>query len=157
MVPKAEFDPQYARYLTDDETGEAPGTIVVDTKRRLLFYVLPNRKMIRYGVAVGDEAYGWSGAATVQRKAEWPDWNPPAEMTARWPHVRKTAGGPGNPLGARALYLFQGNKDTLYRIHGTNEPEKIGRAVSSGCIRMSNIDVIDLYNRVSVGAKVIVK
>ena len=157
QVPKAQEDLRYERYLMDDVTGEAPGTIVVDTKERFLYYVLPNRKMVRYGVAVGDEAYGWTGEARVARKAEWPDWNPPAEMKARWPHVRFTKGGPENPLGARALYLYEGNKDTLYRIHGTNEPEKIGLAVSSGCIRMRNIDVIDLYNRVGVNAKVIVR
>jgi lipoprotein-anchoring transpeptidase ErfK/SrfK len=157
QVPKAEEDVRYARYLMDDETGEAPGTIVVDTKQRFLYYVLPDRKMIRYGVAVGDEAYGWTGTSRVARKAEWPNWNPPAEMKARWPHVHPMQGGPANPLGARALYLYEGNKDTLYRIHGTNEPEKIGLAVSSGCIRMRNIDVIDLYNRVDVNAKVIVR
>lgn len=157
QVPKGQEDLRYGRYLMDDVTGEAPGTIVVDTKERFLYYVLPNRKMIRYGVAVGDEAYGWTGESRVARKAEWPNWNPPAEMKARWPHVQFTKGGPDNPLGARALYLYEGNKDTLYRIHGTNEPEKIGLAVSSGCIRMRNIDVIDLYNRVDVNAKVIVR
>jgi lipoprotein-anchoring transpeptidase ErfK/SrfK len=157
QVPKAEEDKIFARYLVDDPTGEAPGTIVVDTKERLLHLVLPDRKAMRYGVAVGDEAYGWTGVARVARKAEWPDWNPPAEMKQRWPHVQYTKGGPDNPMGARALYLFEGNKDTLYRIHGTNEPEKIGYAVSSGCIRMRNIDVIDLYNRVEPNAKVIVR
>ncbi|WP_201752068.1 L,D-transpeptidase [Microvirga arsenatis] len=156
-VPKAEEDPRFGRYLIDDPTGEAPGTIVVDTKERQLYLVQPNRKAIRYGVAVGDEAYGWTGTATIARKAEWPDWNPPAEMKARWPHVQYTKGGPDNPLGARALYLYEGNRDTLYRIHGTNEPEKIGYAVSSGCIRMRNIDVIDLYNRVPLNTKVIVR
>ena len=156
-VPKAEDDPRFGRYVIDDPTGEAPGTIVVDTKERQLYLVQPNRKAIRYGVAVGDEAYGWTGTANIARKAEWPDWNPPAEMKARWPHVQYTKGGPDNPLGARALYLYEGNKDTLYRIHGTNEPEKIGHAVSSGCIRMRNIDVIDLYNRVGVNAKVVVR
>jgi lipoprotein-anchoring transpeptidase ErfK/SrfK len=157
MVPKAEEDRIFARYFVDDPTGEAPGTVVVDTKQRLLFFVLPDRKAMRYGVAVGDEAYGWTGTAHVARKGEWPDWNPPAEMIARWPHVHRTEGGPASPLGARALYLFDGNKDTLYRIHGTNEPEKIGRAVSSGCIRMRNIDVVDLYNRVELGARVVVR
>jgi lipoprotein-anchoring transpeptidase ErfK/SrfK len=156
-VPKAEEDPRFARYMIDDPTGEAPGTIVVDTKERQLYLVQANKKAIRYGVAVGDEAYGWTGTANIARKAEWPDWNPPAEMKARWPHVQYTKGGPENPLGARALYLYEGNKDTLYRIHGTNEPEKIGYAVSSGCIRMRNIDVIDLYNRVPVNTKVIVR
>jgi len=157
QVPKAQEDLRYGRYLMDDTTGEAPGTIVVDTKERFLYYVLPGRKVIRYGVAVGDETYGWTGTSHVARKAEWPDWNPPAEMKARWPHVKYTKGGPENPLGARALYLFDGNKDTLYRIHSTNEPEKIGLAVSSGCIRMRNIDVIDLYNRTDMNAKVIVR
>lgn len=157
QVPKAEQDPLYARYLMNDDTGEAPGTIVVDTKARQLYFVMPGGKMMRYGVAVGNEAFGWTGEAVVQRKAEWPDWHPPAEMQARWPHVKFTKGGPQNPLGARALYLYQGGKDTLYRIHGTNEPEKIGRSESSGCIRMRNIDAIDLYNRVQNGAKVIVK
>jgi lipoprotein-anchoring transpeptidase ErfK/SrfK len=157
MVPKAQEDMLFARYMVDDPTGEAPGTIVVDTKKRLLHFVLPGGKAMRYGVAVGDEAYGWTGVARVARKAEWPDWNPPPEMKRRWPHVRFTKGGPENPLGARALYLYEGDRDTLYRIHGTNEPEKIGHAVSSGCIRMRNIDVVDLYNRVGPNAKVIVR
>jgi lipoprotein-anchoring transpeptidase ErfK/SrfK len=157
QVPRSQEEPRYGRYLMEDPTGEAPGTIVVDTKERFLYYVLPGKKVVRYGVAVGDEAYGWTGTARVARKAEWPDWNPPPEMKARWPHVSFTKGGPDNPLGARALYLYEGNKDTLYRIHGTNEPEKIGLAVSSGCIRMRNIDVVDLYNRVDVNAKVIVR
>jgi lipoprotein-anchoring transpeptidase ErfK/SrfK len=157
QVPTAQEDMRYGRYLMNDVTGETPGTIVVDTRERLLYFVLPGAKMIRYGVAVGDEAYGWTGTSRVARKAEWPKWNPPAEMIARWPHVHPMEGGPANPLGARALYLFEGNKDTLYRIHGTNEPEKIGQAVSSGCIRMRNIDVVDLYNRVEPDAKVIVR
>ncbi|GJD49830.1 hypothetical protein OPKNFCMD_2564 [Methylobacterium crusticola] len=157
MVPEGEVDRLYARYLIDDPTGEAPGTIVVETKQRQLYYVLPDRKAVRYGVTVGDEAYGWSGTARVFRKAPWPDWNPPAEMVKRWPHVHPMKGGPANPLGARALYLADGNRDTLYRIHGTNEPERIGQAASSGCIRMRNIDVVDLYNRVGPDAKVIVR
>jgi lipoprotein-anchoring transpeptidase ErfK/SrfK len=157
LVPQVEEDRLFARYLIADPTGEPPGTIVVDTKERQLYYVLPDKKALRYGVAVGDETFGWTGISRVARKAEWPDWNPPAEMKKRWPHVRYTPGGPDNPLGARALYLYDGNRDTLYRIHGTNEPEKIGQAASSGCIRMRNIDVIELYNRVQVGAKVIVR
>lgn len=158
QMPKADVDLQFERYLTDNPTGEPPGTVVIDQKKRLLYYVMPDGKAMRYGVAVGDEAYGWTGEATVRRKAEWPNWNPPADMVKRWPHVRPTQGGPNNPLGARALYLYDANgRDTLYRIHGTNEPEKIGRAVSSGCIRMRNIDAIDLYNRVELGARVIVK
>lgn len=156
LVPTFDVHLPFERYRIDDPTGQAPGTVVVDTKAKFLYLVQPGGKAIRYGVAVGDEAYGWTGTATVQRKAEWPDWHPPAEMVKRWPHVHFTKGGPDNPLGARALYLYQNNRDTLYRIHGTNEPETIGRAVSSGCIRMRNVDVIDLYNRVPTGAKVIV-
>jgi lipoprotein-anchoring transpeptidase ErfK/SrfK len=157
LIPKATPDRMFSRYMVDNPTGEPPGTIVVETKQRLLYYTLPNGKAMRYGVALGSESFGWTGEAVVDHKAEWPDWNPPAEMIERWPHVKKTAGGPNNPLGARALYLFQNGKDTLYRIHGTNEPHKIGRAVSSGCIRMLNIDVIDLYNRVPDGTRVIVR
>ena len=157
LMPQADIDPIFGRYEVDDPTGEKPGTIVVETKERQLYYVLPNRRAIRYGVAVGDEAFGWTGTATVQRKAEWPDWNPPAEMKKRWPHVHPVSGGPNSPLGARALYLFEGNRDTLYRIHGTNEPEKIGQAASSGCIRMRNTDVVELYSRVQPGTKVIVR
>lgn len=158
QMPKADVGLEFERYVVDDPTGEAPGTIVVDQKKKLLYYVQPEGKAIRYGVAVGDEAYGWTGEATMQRKAEWPNWNPPAEMVKRWPHVRPVQGGPNNPMGARALYLYDANgRDTLYRIHGTNEPEKIGRAVSSGCIRMRNIDAIDLYNRVEPGTRVIVR
>ena len=157
LAPQAEEDRIYGRYLTADPTGEAPGTVVVDTKERQLYLVLPDRKAMRYGVTVGDEAFGWTGTARIARKAEWPAWNPPAEMKRRWPHVHPVAGGPQSPLGARALYLYAGARDTLYRIHGTNEPEKIGRAASSGCIRMRNIDVIDLANRVDLGTKVIVR
>ena len=154
-VPLAE--PEFGRFLVEDHTGQPPGTIVVDTKARHLYLVLPDRKAVRYGVAVGDEDFGWRGVARVGSKSEWPAWSPPAAMKERWPHVHAMAGGPMNPLGARALYLYQGDRDTLYRIHGTNEPETIGRAASSGCIRMRNIDVVDLYNRTPVGAKVIVR
>jgi lipoprotein-anchoring transpeptidase ErfK/SrfK len=157
LVAKAEVDPHFARYQMEDPTGAPPGTIVVETKARQLYYVLPGKQAIRYGVAVGDEAYGWTGTARIARKTEWPAWNPPPEMVKRWPHVHAMQGGPANPLGARALYLYQGNKDTLYRIHGTNEEEKIGQAVSSGCIRMRNIDVVDLYTRAATGATVIVR
>jgi lipoprotein-anchoring transpeptidase ErfK/SrfK len=162
-VPDVEMDIGYERYEVSDPTGEAPGTIVVDTKANFLYLVLPGKRAIRYGVATGAEAFGWTGTATVKRKAEWPRWMPPADMLQRWPHLRPTAaagglgGGPDNPLGARALYLYQGGRDTLYRIHGTNEPEKIGANVSSGCIRMRNIDVVDLYNRTPLGATVIVR
>jgi lipoprotein-anchoring transpeptidase ErfK/SrfK len=157
LAPQAEVDPRFGRYQIDDPTGEPPGTIVIETKARQLYLVLPGKKAMRYGVAVGDEAFGWTGRAEIARKAEWPAWNPPAEMVKRWPHVHAMEGGPANPLGARALYLYQDNKDTLYRIHGTNEPETIGRAVSSGCIRMRNIDIVDLYNRVGTGARVLVR
>ena len=157
LVPQAEIDPHFARYQITDPTGEAPGTIVVETKQRQLYLVLPGKKAIRYGVTVGDEAFGWTGAADIARKAERPAWNPPAEMKVRWPHVHAGEGGPNSPMGARALYLHQGSKDTLYRIHGTNEPEKIGQAASSGCIRMRNMDVVDLYNRAPVGTRVIVR
>ncbi len=160
LVPNADMDPQFLRYEVDYKTTEKPGTIVIYTQDRLLYFVLPNGKAIRYGVGVGDEAFGWKGTADVARKAEWPRWTPPAEMLVRWPHLRPRAGGmeggPDNPLGARAIYLYQNGRDTLYRIHGTNEPESIGRASSSGCIRMRNVDVIDLFNRVGVGAKVVV-
>lgn len=162
-VPNFELELNYQRYEVEDSTGEAPGTIVVDTKENHLYFVLPGKRAIRYGVATGAEAYGWTGTATVQRVAEWPRWVPPAEMVQRWPHLAPTLaagglnGGPDNPLGARALYLYQGNRDTLYRIHGTNEPHLIGRNASSGCIRMRNIDVIDLANRVKPGTKVIVR
>ena len=147
-------------YLTASTSLPVHFTGKIDTKEKFLYLVLPNKKAIRYGVATGEEAYGWTGEAVVQRKAEWPRWTPPAEMIKRWPHLKPVAGGmnggPENPLGARALYLYQNGQDTLYRIHGTNEPETIGRSASSGCIRMRNIDAIDLFNRVPVGAKVIV-
>jgi lipoprotein-anchoring transpeptidase ErfK/SrfK len=132
----------------------APGTIIVDTGERVLYYVLKNKKAIRYGVGVGREGFSWSGVSHVSRKAEWPGWTPPGEMRQRQPWLPSyVPGGEGNPLGARALYLGA----TLYRIHGTNEAQTIGRAVSSGCIRMLNKDVIDLYERVRIGAKVVVR
>jgi lipoprotein-anchoring transpeptidase ErfK/SrfK len=147
----------YRRHIVDYTRKEQPGTILVDTDARYLYYVLPGGKAIRYGVAVGEEAMAWSGVATVGRMAEWPDWIPTAEIQARLgPYPKRIAGGPANPLGARALYLYEGNKDTLYRIHGTNQPEYIGQAISSGCIRMTNEDVIDLFDRVQQGATVVV-
>lgn len=162
LAPKADVGSAFERYLVNYPTKEPPGTIVVDTRNRLLYFVQPNGKAIRYGVATGDESMGWTGRAYVGAAREWPRWMPPADMLKRWPHLQPTAdagglpGGPDNPLGSRALYLYQNGKDTLYRIHGTNEPEKIGQAVSSGCIRMRDIDAIDLYNRVKVGAPVVV-
>jgi lipoprotein-anchoring transpeptidase ErfK/SrfK len=141
------------RQIVNYSTHEAPGTIVIDTPHTFLYYVLGNGKAVRYGIGVGREGFTWSGIRTVGRKAEWPDWIPPEEMLQRQPYLpRFMAGGPGNPLGARAMYLA----GTVYRIHGTNAPSTIGKHVSSGCIRMLNADVIDLYQRVSVGTKVVV-
>jgi lipoprotein-anchoring transpeptidase ErfK/SrfK len=147
----------FRRHIVDYQGREAPGTILVDTDARFLYYVLPKGQAIRYGVAVGEEALAFSGVAAVGKMAEWPDWIPTPEIQARLgPYPARVPGGPANPLGARALYLYQGNKDTLYRIHGTNQPEYIGQAISSGCIRMTNEDVIDLFDRVRQGATVIV-
>jgi lipoprotein-anchoring transpeptidase ErfK/SrfK len=132
---------------------EAPGTIVIDTGNTHLYYVLGNGRAVRYGVGVGRDGFTWSGVETITRKAEWPDWHPPAEMIARQPYLpRFMAGGPGNPLGARAMYLGS----SVYRIHGTNDPSTIGKFVSSGCIRLTNEDVADLFSRVDVGTKVVV-
>jgi len=134
-------------------TSEAPGTIVIDTPHTYLYLVLGNGKAMRYGIGVGREGFTWSGTQTITRKQEWPDWTPPPEMLRRQPYLpRFMAGGPGNPLGARAMYLGE----TIYRIHGTNAPDTIGHQVSSGCIRMVNEDVTDLYGRVNVGTKVVV-
>ena len=154
---QANISEQYRRHIVDYPYKERPGTVLVDTDARYLYYVLPGGKAIRYGVAVGEEAMAWSGVATIGRMAEWPDWIPTPEIQARLgPYPPRIAGGPANPLGARALYLYEGNKDTLYRIHGTNQPEYIGQAISSGCIRMTNEDVIDLFDRVRQGAIVVV-
>jgi len=148
---------QFQRHIVDYRGRERPGTILVDTDARFLYLVQPGGKAIRYGVAVGEEAMAFSGTATVGKMAEWPDWVPTPEIQARLgPYPPRVAGGPANPLGARALYLYDGNKDTLYRIHGTNQPEYIGQAISSGCIRMTNTDVIDLFSRVKMGTTVIV-
>jgi lipoprotein-anchoring transpeptidase ErfK/SrfK len=149
----AQLDPRLQRQVVDYSSNEAPGTIVIDTPHTYLYYVLGGGKAMRYGIGVGREGFTWSGVKQIARKAEWPDWYPPSEMIARQPYLpRMTAGGPGNPLGARAMYL--GTSE--YRIHGTNDPTTIGKTVSSGCIRLTNEDVIDLYNRVQVGAKVVV-
>jgi lipoprotein-anchoring transpeptidase ErfK/SrfK len=154
---QATIPERFRRYIVDYTRREAPGTILVDTDARYLYYVLPGGKAVRYGVAVGEEALAFSGVATVGRMAEWPDWIPTPEIQARLgPYPARVRGGPANPLGARALYLYQGNKDTLYRIHGTNQPEYIGQAISSGCIRMTNEDVIDLFDRVREGVPVVV-
>jgi len=154
---QASIPEEFQRHIVDYSRKEAPGTILVDTDARFLYYVMPDGKAIRYGVAVGEEAMAFSGVATIGRMSEWPDWVPTADIQARLgPYPARVTGGPANPLGARALYLYAGNKDTLYRIHGTNQPEYIGQAISSGCIRMTNEDVIDLYDRVRQGATVIV-
>ncbi|MGH6798948.1 MAG: L,D-transpeptidase [Roseiarcus sp.] len=135
-------------------TTEAPGTIIIDTKGRFLYLVQANNRALRYGIGVGRDGFTWSGLQKISRKQEWPDWRPPPEMIARQPYLpRFMAGGPGNPLGARAMYLGA----TVYRIHGTNQPQTIGHAVSSGCFRLVNDDVIDLYGRVPVGTKVIIR
>ena len=148
---------QYQRHVVDYTRREQPGTILVDTDARYLYSVLPGGKAIRYGVAVGEEAMAFSGVATVGRMAEWPDWIPTRDIQERLgPYPARVAGGPANPLGARALYLYQGSKDTLFRIHGTNQPEYIGQAISSGCIRMTNNDVIDLFDHVKMGTTVVV-
>jgi len=147
------FDPRFARQVVPYSGNEKPGTIIVNTPQRFLYLVQGDGTAIRYGIGVGRPGFSWAGVKTVTRKAEWPDWVPPKEMLARQPHLpRHMAGGPDNPLGARALYLGS----SLYRIHGSNEPWTIGQAVSSGCIRMRNEDVVDLYDRVKVGTKVIV-
>jgi lipoprotein-anchoring transpeptidase ErfK/SrfK len=158
----ARLETDLARRIVPYRTAEAPGTIIVETSEYALYLVLARGKALRYRVAVGRDGFSWTGTARIGRRAEWPDWHPPREMVARAaasgdfvPY--RLYGGKLNPLGARALYLYQGGRDTLYRIHGTNEPRSIGRDVSSGCIRMLNEDVIDLYDRVSLGAKVIVR
>lgn len=149
--------PIATRALVIDPTRQPAGTITIDTQNRALFYSLGNGEAIRYGVGVGREGFAWRGSANVGRKAAWPSWTPPAEMLKRRPDLpRFMEGGIDNPLGARALYLYRGAKDTLFRIHGTNEPWTIGQAVSSGCIRMLNDDVTDLFQRVRVGARVVV-
>jgi lipoprotein-anchoring transpeptidase ErfK/SrfK len=151
--PAIEQPARFKRQIVTYPTREAAGTIIIDTPNTYLYYVLGGGQAIRYGIGVGRDGFTWSGVQTVTRKAEWPDWTPPAEMIARQPYLpRQMAGGPGNPLGARAMYL--GN--TIYRIHGTNMPETIGTQVSSGCIRLTNADVSDLYARVNVGTRVIV-
>jgi lipoprotein-anchoring transpeptidase ErfK/SrfK len=144
---------RFRRQVVALNTREAPGTVIIDTGNTVLYYVLGQGRAIRYGVGVGREGFTWAGTQTISRKAEWPDWHPPAEMIARQPYLpRFMAGGPGNPLGARAMYL--GSSE--YRIHGTNDPSTIGKFVSSGCIRLTNEDVADLFSRVDVGTKVVV-
>jgi lipoprotein-anchoring transpeptidase ErfK/SrfK len=164
--PSREADPAFARKLVTYASREVPGTIVVDPGSHYLYLLLQDGQAVRYGVGVGGEGFSWSGTAMVHTKQQWPDWYPPAEMLERKPELKQHMvqlqsgvgmhGGPDNPIGARALYLWQGNKDTLYRIHGTSEPWTIGHNVSSGCIRMTNEDIGDLYDRAPVGTKVVV-
>jgi len=145
--------PELRRQVVAYPSSETPGTIIIDTASARLYYLLGGGRAIRYGIGVGRQGFTWSGVESVSRMAEWPDWSPPPEMIARQPYLpRFMAGGRGNPLGARALYLGS----TAYRVHGTNDPSSIGRAVSSGCIRLTNDDIIDLYGRVKPGTKVIV-
>jgi lipoprotein-anchoring transpeptidase ErfK/SrfK len=160
------IDPAFRRKEVDYATRERRGTIVVDASEHFLYFVQEGGRALRYGVGVGSEGFAWSGVASIHEKQEWPDWYPTAETLQRKPEIiphlkplqsgMGMPGGPDNPLGARALYLWQGNKDTLYRIHGTNEPWTIGQNVSSGCIRMVNEDAVDLYDRTPIGAKVVV-
>ena len=155
-VPSAEeqADPAFARQPVYFRTTEPAGTIIVHTSERYLYLVQGNNRAIRYGVGVGRDGFQWSGLHKISRKAEWPDWTPPPEMIDRQPYLpRFMAGGPGNPMGARALYIGS----TVYRIHGTNQPQTIGSAVSSGCFRLVNGDVVDLYERVPVGTRVVVR
>jgi lipoprotein-anchoring transpeptidase ErfK/SrfK len=148
-----ELPARLKRQVVNYPTREAPGTVIIDTPHTYLYYVLGGGQAIRYGIGVGREGFTWSGTQAITKKAEWPDWTPPPEMIARQPYLpRHMAGGPGNPLGARAMYLG----GTVYRIHGTNAPETIGTHVSSGCLRLTNEDVSDLYSRVNIGTKVIV-
>lgn len=152
---------KYRRQTVTYKTSQKPGTIVIDTRKHFLYYVLGNDRAVRYGVGVGRDGFGWNGTVTVGRKAEWPTWTPPPEMIERERQRGRVLpaqmkGGIRNPLGARALYLYKNGHDTIYRIHGTSEPWTIGLNVSSGCIRLLNKDVVDLYNRTKVGAKVVV-
>jgi lipoprotein-anchoring transpeptidase ErfK/SrfK len=157
LVPSAQdsiLPPEFRPQPVYFRTNEKPGTIIINTDERFLYLVQPDNRAIRYGVGVGRDGFQWSGLLKISRKAEWPDWRPPPEMIQRQPYLpRFMAGGEGNPMGARALYLG----DTIYRIHGTNQPKTIGHALSSGCFRMVNNDVMDLYERVPVGTKVIVR
>ncbi len=160
-VDPANFSADHLRERVPYETAEAPGTIVIETAARQLYLVEPEGMAMRYGVAIGAEGFGWTGEGTIARSAQWPRWTPPPAMIKRKPELAKWSkgmpGGPENPLGARALYIYFGEDDSGYRIHGTNEPRSIGRSASSGCFRMLNQDVVDLYERVERGAKVIVR
>jgi lipoprotein-anchoring transpeptidase ErfK/SrfK len=162
-IPINRVKPQFVRQVVNYETNERPGTVIVNTRERHLYFILPGGRAMRYGIGVGKQGFAWSGTAYVAWKQEWPNWHPPKEMAVRKPDIARyveNGMGPGlsNPLGARAMYLFnEKGQDTLFRLHGTPEWASIGTAASSGCIRLMNQDVIDLYSRASVGAKVIVK
>jgi lipoprotein-anchoring transpeptidase ErfK/SrfK len=160
-VDVAKFDPKYLRQEVSWEGPDAPGTIVIDTATRHLYLVEDGGTATRYGVAIGREGFGWTGEGRIGRRAHWPRWTPPPEMIKRDPKLAEwkggMPGGPRNPLGARALYIYFGDNDSQYRVHGTNEPFSIGRAASSGCFRMLNQDVIDLYARVENGARIVVR
>ena len=149
-----QLDPKWQKTVVFYRTNEAPGTIIVQSNERYLYVVQPGGRALRYGIGVGRDGFRWQGLVKITQKKEWPDWTPPEEMIARQPYLpRWMAGGPGNPLGARAMYLGS----TVYRIHGTNQPQTIGTAISSGCFRLTNPDVSDLYERVPVGTKVIIR
>lgn len=160
-IKAKEIKPEFRRQIVAYPTDEKPGTIIIDTQAKFLYYIMPDGKAMRYGIGVGRDGFRWTGNATIGRKAQWPSWIPPQRMLVRQPELKEFAGGmqPGlkNPLGARALYLYKDGRDSMFRLHGTPEWWTIGTNVSSGCIRLINQDIIDLYNRVDVGAKVIVK
>ncbi|MCF6370360.1 L,D-transpeptidase [Rhizobium halophilum] len=162
-IPYSRIDPRFLRQEVSYQTQEPPGTIVVDTKQNYLYLVQAGGKAIRYGVGLGKDGFGWSGRGVIQWKAKWPRWTPPSDMVARQPELRQFAAAEGganpglnNPLGARALYIFKDGKDTLYRVHGTPDWQSVGKATSSGCVRMLNQDVIDLYDRVPASAPIVV-
>jgi len=163
-APYTKIDPQFYRQRVMDPTGETPGTVVVDTPKRFLYVVEPGGTAMRYGVGIGREGFAWQGDGVIQWRQKWPRWKPPNEMVARQPELKKysienggMAGGLDNPLGARALYIFSGGQDTLYRLHGNPDWRSIGKAVSSGCVRLLNQDVIDLYSRVPFKARIVVR
>jgi lipoprotein-anchoring transpeptidase ErfK/SrfK len=162
-IPYSRIDARYLRQEVDYRTVEPVGTIVVDTKARYLYFVQPGGKALRYGVGLGKAGFAWQGRGVIQRKAKWPRWTPPQEMVSRQPELRQFAAAEGgalpglnNPLGARALYIYRDGKDTLYRVHGTPDWQSVGRATSSGCVRMLNQDVIDLFDRVPSGTPIVV-
>jgi lipoprotein-anchoring transpeptidase ErfK/SrfK len=163
-IPYQQIDPKFYRQRVTDPTGEAPGTVVVDTPSRFLYVVEPGGTAMRYGVGIGRDGFSWQGDGVIHWRQTWPRWKPPNEMVARQPNLKKysienggMAGGLDNPLGARALYIFQNGADTLYRLHGNKDWQSIGKAVSSGCVRLLNQDAIDLYTRVQQKAKIVVR